>query len=425
MFRYRMGAGISRLTLLLIAVALFICIIGFSQVFKQNTQPSSVPASTSNAITPTFEERLLLWWDEGKASMKRLWELLTRQQPDSSIDANSDLNSSDGSGEDDPEITDNSSDVKIEVLGSTKLLSFIPLGSTPQVLIYHTHTHEAYTKTPGEDYVEAAKWRTVNNQFNIVRVGEALATELSTKYGIGVVHDDTDTEVPVLGTAYERSLTVVQKNMDQYKDLKIIIDLHRDAYNTSINPNTVTINGVKAARVMFVIGTGEGKTGVGFASRPDWKINLALAQAVNDNLKKFDSQLSRDISIKTGRYNQHLSAGAILIEVGNNENTLEEALATVPFLAQAISDAFDHLSGTQQPSPPPSSTAAPTPSASPEATASASAVPVKTPEPIIIETIPATAPPSATPSVTPSATATPQSTKSPGATITPNWAPPY
>ena len=392
MLRYRMGAGVGRVTILVIALLVFIVILGFGQIFINTPRSSSMPASTGYVLAPTFEERLMLWWEDGKAAGKRLWEMLTRQ--DAALDAGLPALTPGGAGDDEPEIVNNSSDITIEALDIQKPVSFVPLGSIPQVLIYSTHTHEAYAKTNGEDYVEAAKWRTTNNDYNIVRVGDALSAELAAKFGIAVIHDKSDSEVPVLATAYDRSLRIVQKNMEQYKDLKIIIDLHRDAFNASISPNTVTINSVKAARVMFVIGTGEGKTGVGFSLRPDWKVNLALAQAVNDNLKKLDTQLSRDISIKTGRYNQHLSSGAILIEVGNNMNTLDEVLATVPFLAQAIADALDKMPSTPL--------TLLTPSATPVATTTPfTSAPSNTPLPVIIETNSFTASPTTSPSPSP------------------------
>jgi stage II sporulation protein P len=158
-----------------------------------------------------------------------------------------------------------------------------------------------------------------------------------------VLHDVTDNEYPQLGTSYTRSLKTVQKDMAENKDLKILIDLHRDAYNAGIDPSTVTINGKKVARVMIVIGTGVGQTGVGFTERPDWNKNLLLATAITNRLNQFDPLLARKVDIKTGRYNQHVSPGAILIEVGHNQNTLDEALAAVPYLAQAVAEAYSSM----------------------------------------------------------------------------------
>lgn len=397
MYRYRMGRGIGGIGILLFIAAVVLIIIGIGQLTRPDTSVSA-PSATGSASSPTFAQSLQKGWDSGVASAQRLWQLLTHQD---------DLQ---GSGDDVNVADDEEADtqpVQVDVVQQVQPTVFAPIGSDVQVIIYSTHTHEAYTKTDGQDYTETAKWRTDNNDYNIIKVGEALAQQLSTQYGIGVVQDKTDTEIPVLATSYSRSLVVAKKNIQEYPDAQIIIDLHRDAYNTNINPNTVVINGVKAARVMFVIGTGEGQTGVGFTEKPDWKSNLALAQTINNNLKDINAVLSRDISVKTGRYNQHLSKGCVLIEVGNNENTLDEVLATVPFLAQAIAKTLDSMPtmSTAIATPAPSDTAstAPTATPAPNSTDVSSA-----PDSIVIEPIfDDTTPPSATPSPSPPPTPTP------------------
>ena len=400
MYRYRMGKGIGGMGVLLIIAAFVLCIIGIYQLTKPT---DTATQSTDSADTPTFSESVSKGVQQGAASLKRLWQLLTDQD-----EAADQQGSGDDTSADDEEDTPSSGGVQVEVVSPVEPVALVPMGGAAQVIIYSTHTHEAFTKTAGMSYEETAKWRTANNDYNIVKVGEALAAELSSKYGIGVVQDKTDTEIPVLATSYERSLQVAKKNIEEYPEAQIIIDLHRDAYNTGIKPNVATVNGVKAARVMFVIGTGEGKTGVGFTLRPDWKSNLALAQSINDNLKAIDPVLSRDISIKTGRYNQHLSKGCVLVEVGNNENTLDEVLATVPFLAQAIAKTLERMpvntsaSAQSTPSASPSASTTPVPTATAPVPASAGAT--LPPQTIIIEPIP-----DVTPSPTPivSATATP------------------
>lgn len=401
MYRYRMGKGTSGMGILLFIAALVLIIIGINQLTRPDTS-ASVPSATDNASVQTFSQTLQKGWDSGVASMSRLWQLLTHQD------------ALQGSGDDSNVIADEEAEtqpIQVDIVQQVAPTVFVPIGGDVQVIIYSTHTHEAFTKTDTETYNETAQWRTDNNDFNINKVGEELAQQLSSQYGIGVVQDKTDTEIPVLATSYSRSLLVAKQNIAEYPSAQIIIDLHRDAYNTNIKPNVATVNGVNAARVMIVIGTGEGQTGVGFTDRPDWKSNLALAQTIDNNLKAINPQLSRGIDIKTGRYNQHLSKGCVLIEVGNNENTLDEALATVPFLAQAIAKTLESMpaaaaSGTPavSPTPSPVSTDA---LASPASTAVTSA-----PQSVIIEPITddtTTPPPSATPSPTASASATPAS----------------
>jgi stage II sporulation protein P len=87
---------------------------------------------------------------------------------------------------------------------------------------------------------------------------------------------------------------------------------------------------------MFVVGTGEGATGTGYKEMPDFESNYALALAITNRLAEFNDDLARNVGVKTGRYNQHISSQCLLAEVGDNANTLEEALNAVPYLAQAI-----------------------------------------------------------------------------------------
>lgn len=200
-----------------------------------------------------------------------------------------------------------------------------------RVLIYHTHTHEAYKKTEQDSYVETAVSRTKDNGHNVVRVGEALA-ELLTERGFTVIHDETDHEQNALGTAYERSLKTAQSYVG---DVDVFIDLHRDAYskNGSGNPFCVEIDGVKTARLMFLVGNGKG-----FDEKPYYAENYGLATRLTHRINEAHEGLCRPVMVKDGRYNQNVSTRALLVEVGHNENSLEQALAALPYLADALRD---------------------------------------------------------------------------------------
>jgi stage II sporulation protein P len=372
MYRYRMGSKPRRFGWLVAAVIIGLLLLVFiSQLGGQQS------TSGSSTITESSGESgvggtLLQWWGNLKAGAATLWQTLTGQGGAAQVSISLDEEDADGSGDDEEDIS--SGDVQVELTTPQIPAAFVPAGASPQVLIYHTHSYEAYDKQSGQDYLETSQWRTKDNDFNISAVGEALSKQLSAKYGIVALHDETDNECSQLGTAYSRSLKTMQKDLSENPGLKILIDLHRDAYSAGINPHTVTVNGKQAARVMIVVGTGAGQTGVGFTIKPDWQKNLLLAQAITDRLNAFDPQLARKVDIKTGRYNQHLSTGAILIEVGDNKNTLDEALATVPFLAQAIADVYSSMSfaGTVAPSASPSPAPSVSPSVSPTASQSSS-----------------------------------------------------
>ncbi len=210
-----------------------------------------------------------------------------------------------------------------------------------RVLIYHTHTYEAYEQTPDDPYQETEKWRTADNAHNVVRVGEELAALLR-GLGIEVVHDVTAFEPPNLSSAYTRSLEMLQGRQAAGERYDLYIDLHRDAYAESqTGPNTVSVGGVEAAKLMVLIGKGEGQTSEGFDQRPDWEANLAIAQTMTDCLNAQADGLCRDVCLKSGRFNQHVAVGCVLVEAGNNRNTLEEVLAAMPYLADAVLEALE------------------------------------------------------------------------------------
>ncbi|MDR1570878.1 MAG: stage II sporulation protein P [Oscillospiraceae bacterium] len=201
-----------------------------------------------------------------------------------------------------------------------------------RVLIYHTHTEEAYEQTEQYSYIPHGAWHTTNQARSVARVGNELARILVEKYGMIVTHDLTNHEPPNFDTAYTRSLQTLAGYSDRGETFDLYIDLHRDSYAKKHAENTVTIGGVNVARIMMLIGKGEG-----YAQKPEWPENLALAQSLTDRLNAIAPTLCDKVTIYNGnRYNQHISTRALLIEVGNNRNTLEEALAAMPYLAEAI-----------------------------------------------------------------------------------------
>ncbi len=205
----------------------------------------------------------------------------------------------------------------------------LPLSNGKRVLIYHTHTHEAYQMTDQEAYTPLENWRTDDRSHNIVRVGDELTAELE-KRGFEVVHDDTDFEQDDLSTSYSRSLEALLQRADE--DYDLIIDLHRDAYVEGAQL-TCSYAGRKSANLMVLIGKGDS-----FQEKPHFQENYALACALTEKINGLCPGLGREVMVKTGRYNQHFSDHSLLIEVGSNGNTLEEALSSMPILADAIEE---------------------------------------------------------------------------------------
>lgn len=199
----------------------------------------------------------------------------------------------------------------------------------PSVLIYHTHTHEAYRQVEDDPYEAVEAWRTEDAAHSVVRVGEALAEALRS-HGFEVVHDDTDHEKEPLSTAYTRSLATLER---YERDFDLYIDLHRDAYIDGMDMCYTDETGVRYAQPMLLIGNGNG-----FDVKPWYEQNLAFAKVLTDRLNALKPGLCKDVLVKDGRYNQHIGIFSILIEVGHNMNTLEEALNTTPIIANAIDD---------------------------------------------------------------------------------------
>ena len=200
----------------------------------------------------------------------------------------------------------------------------VSLGEGPQILILHTHGSEAYSMTDGDLYEESDPYRTTDCTHNVVRVGEEMATVFRA-YGFQVIHDTTLCDYPAYNGAYDRSKAVAEQWLEQYPTIQVVLDVHRDALVGSqgeIYKMVSTEAGEKVAQVMMVLGTDAGG-----AAHPRWKDNLAFALTLQRSLVKGYTSLARPTVLRKSRYNQQLSPGSILVEVGGHGNTLSEAIA--------------------------------------------------------------------------------------------------
>ena len=198
----------------------------------------------------------------------------------------------------------------------------------PSVLIYHTHTHEAYEQVQDDPYEALEAWRTTDADHSVVRVGEELARQLEA-LGFDVTHDVTDHEGSELSTAYTRSLRTLESYVQRFD---LYIDLHRDAYVKGAPLVHTAADGERIAQLMLLIGNGNG-----FDVKPHYAQNLAFAQALSQRINAREDGLCKGVLVKDGRYNQNIGVFAILVEVGHNRNTLAEALSAVPVLARSLS----------------------------------------------------------------------------------------
>lgn len=209
-----------------------------------------------------------------------------------------------------------------------------PLPTAPVVLIYHTHAEEAYRQTRGYAYAETGEgtYKTLDKKKSVVALGELLKRELEQR-GFTVIHDDTDVEPPEIKSAYSRSLEV----MERYPEAVVYIDLHRNTANVKAKKDdVVTVDGQRCARMFFVVGTGIGTYEGEYDTQHDWQRNYALAKALTERLKAVDPKFALDIRLKVGRYNQHVSPYCLLVEVGHNANTFDDAKNSIPYLADAL-----------------------------------------------------------------------------------------
>lgn len=214
------------------------------------------------------------------------------------------------------------------------------LGEGPQILILHSHGSEAYSQNDGDLYQESDPYRTTDCTHNVVRVGEAMA-EVFRAHGLQVVHDTTLYDYPAYNGAYDRSRAAVKSWLEKYPTVKIILDVHRDALvgnDGTIYKLITRENGQKAAQVMLVVGTDGGG-----ADHPYWIDNLALAIRLQKELATDYISLARPVVLRNSSYNQQLSPGSLLVEVGGHGNTLTEALDGARLFAESASQVFNAM----------------------------------------------------------------------------------
>lgn len=203
--------------------------------------------------------------------------------------------------------------------------------NTKKVLLFHTHTCESYTESEAFPYTPTGNFRTTDNQYNVVRVGEELKTQLE-QYGVEVTHDATYHDYPAYTGSYGRSLETVANLLKGNEDTDIVMDLHRDAIADSTYAPTVKIGEEYAARLMFVIGTDGGGLW-----HDHWNQNLKFAIKLQQKANEMYPGLFKPIIVRNSRYNQHLAKAASIIEVGATGNTMEQCLTSMKYLAKIIS----------------------------------------------------------------------------------------
>lgn len=205
----------------------------------------------------------------------------------------------------------------------------------PAVLIVHTHGSEAYTPDAANWYTPTDTDRTTDTNYNVVRVGAEMEKILNEK-GIKTIHATVLCDSPSYNGAYNRALEVIQQAISENPSIKFVIDVHRDAMITSSGKKYKTvaqIGGRQAAQLMLVAGTDGG--GLTF---DDWPDHLALAAKIQQQMNALYPGIMRPINVRAARFNQHVTPGSMLLEVGTSGNSLDEALYSASLFADALGD---------------------------------------------------------------------------------------
>lgn len=212
-----------------------------------------------------------------------------------------------------------------------KPLNWQLVSSGPTVLIVHTHTSESYEKN-GADYRETAAYRTLDENYNMLSIGDRVAQLLEAE-GIRVIHDREFHDYPDYNTAYTHARKAVQDLLKQNPGIQLVLDLHRDASEGSGSQlrTHALANGTDSAQLMIVLGTGNS----GLPNR-GWENNLSLALKLQATLEQLSPGICRPISLRSQRFNQDLAPCALLVEVGAAGDSHEEALAAAGQLAKAL-----------------------------------------------------------------------------------------
>ncbi len=200
----------------------------------------------------------------------------------------------------------------------------------PRVLIYHSHATESYLATDKD---------TTKNTFNtdltknVCAVGDVITKDLEENYGISVIHDETYHNVGDYNSSYQKSRITLDKYLKAYGDFDLIIDLHRDGVPLNYKNEKSKINGEDVAKIMFVMT----KTNPRYA-----KQKKLVTSMIGISNKLFPGLVdTRQVYLYNrgiNFYSQDRSDNAMLIEVGNNNNTITEVKNTGMYLSRVIAE---------------------------------------------------------------------------------------
>ena len=198
-------------------------------------------------------------------------------------------------------------------------------GEGPQILIYHTHSQEAFADSiPGDQST------------SVVGVGEHLAEILRKEYGYNVLHHTAQYDL-VRDDAYAEALPEIEQLLAENPSIQVVIDLHRDSVADETRL-VMDLDGRPTARFMFFNGLSRTrKTGnIAYLYNENQDANLAFSFQMQLKAAEYYPGLTRKIYLKGYRYNMHLCPQSLLVELGAQNNTVEEAMNACDPLAHVL-----------------------------------------------------------------------------------------
>lgn len=231
----------------------------------------------------------------------------------------------------------NSTDLKLDLGGylKTELPYKLEDTSEPQVLIVHTHATESYMEDDLGYYYESFYPRDTDDNYNVIAVGNAIQTQLE-KSGIGVAHCCEHHDDPQYYGAYDNCAQSINEYLQKYPTIKLVLDIHRDSITTDENEKikpTFEYNGKKAAQIMIMCGNDN----YGYYDFPNWEQNMNLAVKLQSKAESKYPGMTRPLYFGNFMYNMNLGQTSLLIEMGTDANTLEEAVYSGQLLGDVIS----------------------------------------------------------------------------------------
>lgn len=237
----------------------------------------------------------------------------------------------------------NHTGLKIDLSKQIKIAPDIKIykNKSPQVLIVHTHATECYYPKASDVYYNNWSVKSTDNSKNMVSVGDVLAEQLN-KAGIVTLHDKTQYDRESYSGSYERCRVKTKEYLEKYPSIDVVIDLHRDSITydnkTKLRP-IAQINDKNAAQIMLCCGSQSGAV----ENYDNWQSNFRFAIRLQQSCERMYKNLARPMYFVSKKYNHDLCSGSVLVEVGSEANTLDEAKYSATLFANALINTLNPL----------------------------------------------------------------------------------